>query len=316
MIRILEPVWLLALIPVAALAAVYVWAQFRRDRTAVRFANTPVLQKLVTGSPGWRRHIPASLLIVALTVLATGLAKPAIDKQEEQERATIILAMDVSLSMNATDVDPTRIDAAKDAALSFVEDLPEQYNVGLVQFAGFASIVVPPTQDRAQLARSINGLNLAEATATGEAVFSSLQAVQQAPDDGQNTLAPAHVLLLSDGFLTTGRNLEQAASAAEQAGVPVSTVAFGTDLGTVEINDQMVGVPVDREALEGLAEATQGKSYEAASAEELREVYESMGSSLGEKTVPEDISRWFIAVAMLLLFTAGGLSLWWSSRLT
>ncbi|MFC4337985.1 VWA domain-containing protein [Salininema proteolyticum] len=316
MIRILEPIWLLSLIPVAALAGVYVWAQLRREQTAVRFANTPVLKKLVTSSPGWRRHIPASLVIAALVVLSTGMAKPAVDRLQEQERATIILAMDVSLSMDATDVQPARIDAAKEAALSFIEDLPEQYNVGLVQFAGFATVVTPPTTDRTQLSRAVNGLNLAEATATGEAVFASLQAVQQAPDDGQGSLAPAHVLLLSDGFLTTGRSMEQAASAAEQAGVPVSTVAFGTDTGTVEINGQTIGVPVDRQALQGLAETTSGKYYEAASSEELREVYESMGSSLGQKTVAEDVSRYFIAAALVLVFAAAGLSLWWTSRLT
>jgi Ca-activated chloride channel family protein len=315
LIRLLEPVWLLALLPVAALAAVYVWAQFARERTAVRFANTALLSKLVPRMPGWRRHVPASLTVAALAVLAIGMTKPAIDTEEPQERATVILAVDVSLSMMATDVAPNRIDAAKTAAIDFVNELPEEYNVGLVSFAGYASVVVPPTKDRAQLTTAIHGLTLAEATATGDAVFASLQAVQQVPADGTGELAPARILLLSDGFRTAGRPIGEAADAAAAANVPVSTVAFGTDEGVIELDGQLVSVPVDREALAGLAEATRGTYHEAASAAELRQVYEDMGSSLGYRTTAEDIGQWFIAIAMLLLFAAGGLSLAWSSRL-
>ncbi|WP_026923113.1 VWA domain-containing protein [Glycomyces arizonensis] len=314
MIRLLEPAWLLALIAVAALAGVYVWAQFARQRTAVRFANTALLAKLVPKLPGWRRHLPAGLMVIALAVLVGGMTRPAVDVEEPQERATVILAIDVSLSMMSTDVDPTRIDAAKTAAVDFVEELPAQYNVGLVSFAGYASVVVPPTKDRAQLTTAIRGLNLAEATATGDAVFASLQAVQQVLNDGSGELAPARILLLSDGYRTAGRSVGEAADAAAAAEVPVSTVAFGTDEGVIELEEQLVAVPVDREALSGLAEETGGTYYEAASVEELREVYEDMGSSLGYRTIAEDISQWFIGIALVLLFTAAGLSLAWTSR--
>ncbi|WP_100444858.1 VWA domain-containing protein [Glycomyces xiaoerkulensis] len=314
MIRLLEPAWLLGLIPVAALAGVYVWAQYARRRTAVRFANTALLAKLVPRLPGWRRHIPAGLVVMSLAVLVGGMARPAVDVQQPQERATVILAIDVSLSMMATDVDPTRIDAAKSAAADFVSELPEQYNVGLVSFAGYASVTVPPTKDRGQVATAIQGLNLAEATATGDAVFASLQAVQQVPADGSGELPPARVLLLSDGYRTAGRSVGEAAEAAAAAEVPVSTVAFGTDEGVIELDGQLVSVPIDREALAGLADETEGEYYEAVTADQLRDVYQDMGSSLGERIIARDISQWFIGTALILLFTAAGLSLAWTSR--
>ncbi|WP_030156752.1 VWA domain-containing protein [Glycomyces sp. NRRL B-16210] len=316
MIRLLDPMWLLALIPVAALAAVYVWAQFARKRVAVRFANAALLAKLVPRLPGWRRHLPAGLLVIALALLVGGMARPAVDVEEPQERATVILAIDVSLSMMATDVDPTRIDAAKSAAADFVAELPEQYNVGLVSFAGYASVVVPPTKNRAEVTSAINGLTLAEATATGDAVFASLQAVQQVLADATGELAPARILLLSDGYRTAGRTVEEAADAAAAAEIPVSTVAFGTDEGIIELDGDLVSVPVDREALAGLADATGGEYYEAVTVEQLRAVYEDMGSSLGYRTIAEDVSQWFVGSAMVLLFTAAGLSLAWTSRLT
>ncbi|MQM26127.1 VWA domain-containing protein [Glycomyces albidus] len=316
MIRLLEPAWLLALVPVAILAGVYVWAQFARKRIAVRFANASLLAKLVPRVPGWRRHLPAGLLVMALAVLVGGMTRPAVDVEEPQERATIILAMDVSLSMMAEDVPPNRIDAAKAAAADFVSELPEEYNVGLVSFAGYASVVVPPTKNRAEVATAINGLTLAEATATGDAVFASLQAVQQVMPDESGQLAPARILLMSDGYRTAGRTVEEAAEAAAAAEIPVSTVAFGTDEGVIELDEELVSVPVDRDALSFLAEETGGDYYEAVTAEQLRSVYEDMGSSLGYRTIAEDVSQWFIGTAMILLFAAAGLSLAWTSRLT
>lgn len=316
MIRLLDPLWLLALVPVAALAGVYVWAQFARKRVAVRFANAALLAKLVPRLPGWRRHLPAGLLVIALALLVGGMARPAVDVEEPQERATVILAIDVSLSMMATDVAPNRIDAAKTAAADFVAELPEQYNVGLVSFAGYASVVVPPTKNRAEVTSAINSLTLAEATATGDAVFASLQAVQQVMPDATGELAPARILLLSDGYRTAGRTVDEAAEAASAASIPVSTVAFGTDEGVIELDGDLVSVPVDRDALAALASSTGGEYYEAVTAEQLRAVYEDMGSSLGYRTIAEDVSQWFIGSALILLFAAAGLSLAWTSRLT
>lgn len=315
MIRFLQPWWLLAVLPVLGLAALYVLAQLRRRSFAVRFTNVDLLRSIAPRGPGWRRHVPAAILMVGLVVLATGMARPSVDEQEPTERATVVLAIDVSLSMMADDVAPSRFEAAKEAAAEFVGELPETYNVGLVSFAKNANVVVSPTKDRNQVLSGIAGLNLAEATATGEAVFASLQAIQSVPADGTEELAPARILLLSDGYRTAGRSVEEASAAASAANVPVSTVAFGTDHGVVDIQGQATRVPVDRASLAGMAETTSGQYYEADSIDELRNVYSDMGSSVGHRTVSTEIAQWFIGIALLLAMAAVALSLAWTSRI-
>ncbi|MFD0559682.1 Ca-activated chloride channel family protein [Stackebrandtia endophytica] len=314
MIRFLEPWWLLAVVPVLALIGLYVLAQMRRRSYAVRFSNVELLAKIAAKGPGWRKHLPAAVLLAALLVMSTGMARPSVDIQEPTERATIVLALDVSLSMESQDVAPTRFEAMKEAATEFVSELPEQYNVGLVSFAKSANVVVSPTKDRSQVKSAIAGLSLDRATALGEAIFSSLQAIQLVPPDGISELAPARILLLSDGYRTAGRLVEDGAMAAEAANVPVSTIAFGTDEGTVEIDGQVTPVPVDRATLADVAELTGGKFYEAASVQELKEVYSDMGSSIGHRTIAVEIAQWFIGIALLLAFAAVVMSLLWTSR--
>src|SRR2546430_15979524 len=171
MIRFLEPWWLLAIIPVVAIAAAYVWRQVHKRQFAVRFTNVELLRHLVPKGIGARRHLAAGAFLGCLAVLAMGLARPSVDAKEPLERATVMLAIDVSLSMQATDVAPTRIDAARQAAKDFVKQLPPTFNVGLVAFAKSANVLVSPTKERAAIQQEIDGLQLAEATATGEAVF-------------------------------------------------------------------------------------------------------------------------------------------------
>jgi Ca-activated chloride channel homolog len=315
MIRFLEPWGLLALLPVAAIAAAYIWRQFHRRSYAIRFTNVELLSTLAPKGLGWRRHAAAGAFLLSLVALATALARPAVDTQQPLERATIILAIDVSLSMQAEDVAPTRLEAAQEAAKQFVAELPETYNVGLVSFARSANILVSPTKDRQAVTYAIDGLTLAEATATGEAVFTSLEAIRMVPAHGAEGAPPARIVLLSDGFRTTGRSLEEAAAAASAANVPVSTIAFGTDSGVVEIGGQLQRVPVDRHSLAELAETTQGYFYEAASVTELKKVYEDMGSSIGHRTEPREITQWYAGVALLLALLAGGMSLLWTARL-
>lgn len=315
MIRFLQPWWLLALLPVALVAGAYLWRQWRRRSHAVRFSNVALLQQLAPAGLGWRRHLAAAAFLLALVALATGMARPAVDREEPVERATVILAIDVSLSMEATDVAPTRLAAAQQAAIEFTEQLPESHNLGLVSFARTANVLVPAGTDRPAVVRGIQELTLAEATATGEAVFTSLEAIQQVPPDGADGPPPARILLLTDGYRTYGRTVEEAAAAASEANVPVSTVAFGTDEGVVDIGGQLYRVPVDREEMAFLAEATGGEFYEAASAAELAAVYEDMGSSIGHRTVPQEITQWYLAGALLLALAAGGLSLLWTPRL-
>ncbi|CAM3183794.1 VWA domain-containing protein [Stackebrandtia soli] len=315
MIRFLEPWWLLAVLPVLALIGFYVWSQTRRKSYAVRFSNVELLTKIAAKGPGWRKHLPASILLAALVVLSTGMARPSLDTREPTERATLILAVDVSISMEAEDVAPSRFEAMKEAAVAFVDELPPQYNLGLVAFAKSANVIASPTKDRGLVKSAIQGLEMDESTAIGEAIFSSLQAIQSVPPDGAEGLAPAHILLLSDGYRTAGRLPEDGAEAAAAANVPVSTIAFGTDEGVVEIDGQVTPVPVDRLTLEAVAEATDGNFYEADSVEELKEVYSDMGSSIGHRTVAREVAQWFIGIALLLAFGAVLLSLAWTSRI-
>lgn len=316
MIRFLAPWWLLALLPVLALAGVYVWRQLRRRAFAVRFSNVELLRAVAPAGIGAvRRHAPAVAMLTALFVLALTLARPAVDTREPLERATVMLAIDVSLSMQATDVRPSRIASAQQAAKQFVDQLPASFNIGLVAFAKAANVLVSPTKDHEAVTSAIDGLQLAEATATGEAVFTSLDAIATVPADGAQGPPPARIVLLSDGYRTYGRSIEEAASAASAANVPVSTIAFGTDEGSVQINGQAQRVPVDRLALEQLAESTQGHFYEAATTDELKRVYEDMGSSIGHRTKAVEVARWFAGVALVFLMTAAAMSLLWTARL-
>ncbi|MBT8226170.1 MAG: VWA domain-containing protein [Dactylosporangium sp.] len=315
MIRFLEPRWLIAIVPVLAVAGVYVWRQLRRRAYAVKFTNVELLRELVPRGIGPRRHAAAVAMLLSMVIMALGLARPSVDTKEPLERATVILAIDVSLSMQASDVAPSRIEAAKISARDFVKALPDSFNVGLVAFAKSANVLVSPTKDRTAVLQAVQGLQLAEATATGEAVYTSLEAVRSVPTDGASGLPPARIVLLSDGYRTAGRSLEEAANAASEAKVPVSTIAFGTDSGTVKIGNQTQQVPVDRPSLQKLAEVTKGIFYEAATKEELRRVYQDMGSSVGYRTTPREVSQWYIGAALLCALAAAGLSLLWTSRL-
>jgi Ca-activated chloride channel family protein len=315
MIRFLQPAWLLAIVPVLLVAAGYLWRQWRRRADAVRFSNVDLLRTLAPRGLGWRRHLAAVALLLSMLVLATAMARPAVDTRIPLERATVVLAIDVSLSMQATDVAPNRLAAAQEAAKQFVAQLPASYNVGLVSFAKAANVLVSPTKDRSTVTQAIDGLQLAEATATGEAVFTALDAIRTVPADGAAGPPPARILLLSDGYRTYGRSVEEAAAAAAAANVPVSTIAFGTDEGVVDIGGQSQRVPVDRLSLAGLADSTHGFFYEAASAGELRKVYEDIGSSIGHRTAPREVTHWYTGVGLLLALIAAGLSLLWTSRL-
>ncbi len=315
MIRFLEPWWLLTLLPVLALTGVYVWRQFRRRSYAMRFTNVELLRSIAPKGLGWRRHVSATALLLSLLILALGTARPSVDKKEPLERATVMLAIDVSLSMQASDVAPTRIEAAQEAAKAFVKELPASYNIGLVSFAKAANVLVSPTKDHNSVLAGIDSLTLAEATATGEAVFTSLDAIRSVPADGAGGAPPARIVLLSDGYRTSGRSIEDAETAAGQANVPVSTIAFGTDTGVVNIRGTLSRVPVDRLSLQQLADKTKGYFYEAASVSELKKVYQDMGSSIGHRVLPQEVTQWYAATALLLALIAAAASLVWTSRL-
>jgi Ca-activated chloride channel family protein len=297
-----SPQRLWALLAVVALLVVYVAMQRRRTRYAVRL---PGLELLAAVAPklGWRRHLPAALMLLALTGTTAAFAEPTANVQVPREKATIIVALDVSASMAATDVSPDRLDAAKAAAAQFVNQLPPRFNVGLVAFSSSAAVVVPATQEHTAVTDAIGALALGSGTAIGEAVASSLDAVAEVAGTGDN--APAHIVLLSDGANTVGRPLSQAIAQAQQAGVPVSTIAYGTAQGVVQIGNQYINVPVDATALADLAESTGGRSYTAVSGDQLKGVYQDIGSSVGTKTERHEVSGGVAGIALALAVAAG-----------
>ncbi|WP_139980200.1 VWA domain-containing protein [Nocardioides litoris] len=317
-----SPAWLWLLVPVAALVVLYLLAQRRRSAYAVRFATLPMLERLAPKRPAWRRHVPAALLLAAFVVLCFAAARPEVDREVPRERATVIVTVDVSLSMQATDVAPDRLTAAREAAATFIAGLPDGFNVGVVQFAGSASVLAEPSPDKAEAVAALDRLELAEGTAIGDGVLTSLAQVEALgdqsttdPDGGESEPVPATIVLLSDGTNTVGSSVDQAAAAATEADVPVSTIAYGTPTGTVEVDGQIVPVPVDQPSLDALAEATGGNGYSAETAEQLDQVYDDIQSSIGYRTEPQDVTPYVVALALLLGLVAAGFSLRWFSRL-
>jgi Ca-activated chloride channel homolog len=311
----LSPAWLWLFAVLALLAAAYVAAQFARRRYALRFTNLPLLTLVAPSGPGWRRHIAPVLFLAMMSLLIIGAARPADSVRVPRDRATIIIALDVSLSMEADDVSPNRIAAAKEAAQKFVNDLPERFNVGLVAFARSASVVVSPTTDHQAVFTSLGNLTTRAGTAIGEAVFNSLDSVHSFDQQAVTDPPPAAIVLLSDGDNTSGRSVPDAIETAMNARVPVSTIAYGTQDGTVSIDGRDVNVPVNKATLQTLSEGTGGRAYEAESGSQLREVYEQIGTSLGYRMVNQEISQWFVVAAILTGLLTAGVALVLGSRL-
>ncbi len=313
-----EPIRLWFLLGVVALAAIYVVLQWRRQQYAVRFTNMALLDAVAPKRPGWRRHAAAFAFLLAIGTLVIAFAKPTHDEKIPRERATVIVAIDTSLSMQADDITPTRIQAVKTAATSFVNQLPPKINLGVVAFDGDARLLVAPTTDRSKARTAINGLQLNEGTAIGEAVFTSLDAIKQTvtvDDSGQKI--PARIVLMSDGKTTVGRSNDAATAAAKKAGVPISTIAFGTDHGeiTVPESPDPIPVPVDKQALQDIAQQTDGTFFTAASASQLQKVYSDIGSSIGFDVEQREITSWFVGAALVFLLGTAAMSLAWFSRL-
>ena len=313
----LAPARLWLLLGVVALAVVYLVQQRRRKAYAVRFTNLDLLDKVAPKRPAWRRHVPAVLALLCLSASIAAFAKPARSHKVPRERATVMMAIDTSLSMEANDVAPTRFAAAKQAALSFIDLLPAKLNVGLVSFNGSATVQVTPTTDRQALKDAVGRLQLGERTAIGEAIYASLDAIKAAPAGPKNQKIPARIVLMSDGETTVGRPDSEAAQAALKAQVPVSTIAFGTDHGTIQLPGEDVPTPVqvNADALRQIAQTTHGTAFSAATGDQLKKVYQDIGSSVGYITTFQDITSWFVGTAVLLLFAGMACSLVWFNRL-
>ncbi len=306
----LAPERLLLLGIVAVLAIGYLIVQRRRSHYALRFSSVELFDGVAPDRPGWRRHLPAAAIVIGLAVLVIGTARPALAEEIPSEMATIMVALDTSLSMKAQDVDPTRLAAAQDAADRFLDLVPAQVRVGLVTFDAQARVAVAPTTDRVALRRAIDRIRLGEGTAIGDAIHASLEELRA--EEGE---IPGGIVLLSDGETTVGRPNRDAAEEAASRGVSVTTIAFGTPSGTVTIGGQTIPVPVDRSALKAIAEATGGEAFEAFTAEEVIKVFEQLGSQIGTTFEQHEIGDRFAGVALGLLVAAGVASLAWFSRL-
>ena len=287
-----ERLWLLAL--AAGLAAAYVVVQIRRRGVAGRFASPELLPLVRPQRTGWWRHAIAVVFAAGLVLASLGAAQPTVPGQAERERATIILAVD--------------------AARAFVADLPSTFHVGLVTANSAPRVVVAPTTDHQAVQNALDNLELSPGTALGEAIFTSLAAVPTA--DPEADAPAAHIVLLSDGVSTTGRPDAVAVEAAVDAGVPVSTIAFGTDDPGVSVQSQgqTVAVPVDESALREIAEGTSGDFFEAGSTEELHRVYTEIDADVTVVATDRDVAEWFAAAALVLLVVAAAVSLVTTSR--
>jgi Ca-activated chloride channel family protein len=314
-----DRLWLLLAIPVL-LVGYLVGLRFRKHR-ALRFSNVAMLDKIAPKRGGWGRHILAAVQLIGLSIGIMAIAQPLDEVRVPKERATIVLAMDTSLSMRAKDVSPSRIAAAKKAAAKFVDTLPKQLNLGLVTFDGSARVDVTPTTDRQSVRQAIKSLKLHEGTAIGDAVEVSLDAISRAPKDASGKAAPGVIVLLSDGSTTMGIPTVDAGPIAKKAGVPVWTIAYGTAEGVVDITLPDTGetariqVPVDVEALAQLARGSGGEAFTAETASDLRDVYQRMGSAIGYDTEERDVTVRYIAAAMAVLVLTGLAGAIWFQRL-
>ena len=314
-----SPLALIALLSIPVLAALYVVHERRRAAFSARFGNPALLPNLVDRSPGWRRHLPIAILLAAVAAMIVGVARPHATVTVTREEATVVLVVDVSRSMSAKDVRPSRLGAARSAAERFLTGVPKKFRVGVVSFGSRAVVALPPTQDRALASKALASLRPGEGTALGDAVSLAVRLTQrQRRADG--TVPPASVLLISDGAQQGGRTTPQtAANRAHTAKVPVYTILVGTPNGVVEQPlaggyRQIIRVPTRPATLRFVADRTGGQFFTATNDERLREVYERLGSRLGHHQQRREITDLFAGGSAALLLVGAGLSALWFRR--
>jgi Ca-activated chloride channel family protein len=278
----------------------------------LRFANMELLDSVAPKRPTRWRHLPAILLILSLLLLTVAMAGPTHDVRIPRNRAVVMLVIDVSQSMRATDVSPNRLAAAQEASKQFAEELTPGINLGLIAYAGTATVLVSPTTNRDATKNAIDKLQLADRTATGEGIFTALQAISivGAVIGGGDTPPPARIVLMSDGKETVPSNPDNpkgaytAARTAKDQGVPISTVSFGTPYGYVDMNGQRQPVPVDDEMLKRIAQLSNGQAYTASNLEQLKEVFTNLQEQIGYETRKGDASAGWLRLGALVLALA------------
>ena len=342
---LLWPDWLWTLLLLPALVLLYLRLLARRKKNSVRLASVAIVRQAMGPGPGWRRHVPPLLLLSALAMLLFATARPVVKLKLPARDQTIILAMDVSGSMRATDVKPNRMVAAQEAAKAFVAGLPRSVRVGVVSFAGTAAVVQAPTVSREDVVAAIDRFQMQRATAIGSGLILSLATLfpdqgidlsqitgarampkspeERAKDQARKPFEPvepgsytsAAVILLTDGQRTTGPDPMEAAKMAAERGVKVYTVGIGTKAGeTIGFEGWSMRVKLDEETLKAISTATRANYFYAGTAEDLKQVYQGLSSRLVVETKETEVSALFAAAGALLVVLAAGLSVWWFGR--
>jgi Ca-activated chloride channel family protein len=341
LMNFLWPEMLWALLAIPLLVLLYVWLLRRRKKTALRYASLSLVKEALGARSAWRRHVPPTLLLLALTALLLATARPTAVVTLPSQSQTIVLAMDVSGSMRATDVQPNRLVASQDAAKAFVAELPRNVRVAVVAFAGTAAVVQAPTLSREDIYASIDRFQLQRATAIGSGIVLSLATIfpeagidlsqitgqrNMPPSPGDKPKQPftpvppgsyssAAVILLTDGQRTTGPDPLEAAKMAADRGVRVYTVGIGTKEGeTIAFEGWSMRVRLDEETLKSIANITRADYFYAGTAEDLKKVYQGLSARMVVEKRETEISALFAALGALLVVLAAGLSVWWFGR--
>ncbi|WP_046320085.1 VWA domain-containing protein [Mycobacterium sp. UM_Kg1] len=318
-----HPWFFLFLLVILGLVALYVVMQVARHRRILRFANMELLESVAPKTPTRWRHLSAILLVTSMVLFTIAMAGPTHDVRIPRNRAVVMLVIDVSQSMRATDVAPSRLAAAQEAGKQFADELTAGINLGLIAYAGTATVLTSPTTNREATKAAIDKLQLADRTATGEGIFTALQAIATvgAVIGGGDTPPPARIVLLSDGKETVPSNPDNpkgaftAARTAKDQGVPVSTISFGTAYGYVEINEQRQPVPVDDDSLKKIADLSGGTAYTASSLAQLKEVYATLQDQIGFETIRGDASTGWLRLGSFVLALAALAALLLNRRL-
>jgi Ca-activated chloride channel family protein len=320
-----EPILLAGLILVPLAALVYAALQARKRREAATFANPALMPNLVTARPGWRRHLPPLLLLVALGALVVALARPQHTVAAPQRQATVMMVTDVSGSMRANDVEPDRLSAAVEAGHTLADKLPPELRLGLVSFSDYAEQTVPPGTDRDPVNEALDRLVADGGTAMGDALRRGIESVRTpvANRDGSGTRRlPGVIVLLSDGKNTSGNTRPlDIARQAKALHIPIYAIALGTPSGKIELTDpfsgtiQTIAVPPDPQTLKSIAQITGGRFFETAKAADLKSIYANLGTRLSSKQEKREVTVDFAGGGLVLLLVGGGLSLAWFGRL-
>ncbi len=297
-----QRLWALLLVPV--LVALYVWLTLRKSTSGIRFTNTGILSRVLGKQNTWLRHVTVALSILSLITLVGAWARPFGLDRVPRNAATVVVVIDTSLSMSATDVSPNRLAAAKTAAAAFVKQIPAQYNVSLVSLSGNPAVRLPPVTDRAAMLRAIDRLEPQESTAIGDALYAALGAIDQAPKVDGGKAPPGMIALLSDGTNTAGQAPLQAAAEAAKRKVPVYTIAYGTDNGYVDLDGKRERVPPDKQLMSQIAQETGGKTYAADNVAQLNDAYKNIQTAVGYVETEKEITATAAGVGLALALLA------------